>query len=93
MCELCERKVLEIIEIECYPNYIYIFIRVSPEDNVSEIIDYLKDKGLRIRFNWHVNLKYKYGNRHFWCRGYHVNMIGKNAKRIVNTSGVNYGRT
>ncbi len=80
--ELCERKGIEIIEAELCPDHIHMLIRIPPKYSVSEIMGYLKGKSSLMIFDRHANLKYKYGNRHFWCRGYYVDTIGKNAKRI-----------
>ena len=80
--ELCERKGIEIIEAELCPDHIHMLVRISPKYSVSEIMGYLKGKSSLIIFDRHANLKYKYGNRHFWCRGYYVDTVGKNAKRI-----------
>ena len=81
--ELCERKGVEIIEAECCPDHIHMFVRIPPKYSVSEVMGYLKGKSSLMIFDRHANLKYKYGNRHFWCRGYYVDTVGKNAKRIV----------
>ena len=59
-----------------------MLIRIPPKYSVSEIMGYLKGKSSLIIFDRHANLKYKYGNRHFWCRGYYVDTVGKNAKKI-----------
>ena len=59
-----------------------MFVRIPPKYSVSEIMGYLKRKGSLVIFERHANLKYKYGNRHFWCRGYYVDTVGKNAKKI-----------
>jgi putative transposase len=80
--ELCERKGIEIIEAELCPDHIHMLLRIPPKHSVSEIMGYLKGKSSLIIFDRHANLKYKYGNRHFWCRGYYVDTVGKNAKRI-----------
>ena len=80
--ELCERKGIEIIEAELCPDHVHMLIRIPPKYSVSEIMGYLKGKSSLIIFDRHANLKYKYGNRHFWCRGYYVDTVGKNAKRI-----------
>ena len=80
--ELCERKGIEIIEAELCPDHIHMLLRIPPKYSVSEIMGYLKGKSSLIIFDQHANLKYKYGNRHFWCRGYYVDTVGKNAKRI-----------
>lgn len=59
-----------------------MLVRIPPKYSVSEIMGYLKGKSSLMIFDRHANLKYKYGNRHFWCRGYYVDTVGKNAKRI-----------
>jgi len=80
--ELCERKGIEIIEAECCKDHVHMLVRMPPKYSVSEIMGYLKGKSSLMIFDRHANLKYKYGNRHFWCRGYYVDTVGKNAKRI-----------
>lgn len=82
MRELCERKGIEIIEAELCQDHIHMLIRIPPKYSVSEIMEYLKGKSSLMIFDRHANLKYKYGNRHFWCRGYFVDTVGKNAKKI-----------
>ncbi len=59
-----------------------MFARIPPKYSVSEIMGYLKGKGSLVIFERYANLKYKYENRHFWCRGYYVDTVGKNAKKI-----------
>ena len=59
-----------------------MLVRIPPKYSVSEIMGYLKGKSSLMIFEKHANLKYKYGNRHFWCRGYYVDTVGKNAKKI-----------
>ena len=80
--DLCERKGIEIIQAECCIDHIHMLVRIPPKYSVSEIMGYLKGKSSLIIFDRHANLKYKYGNRHFWCRGYYVDTVGKNAKKI-----------
>jgi len=80
--ELCDRKGIEIIEAKLCPDHIHMLVRIPPKYSVSEIMGYLKGKSSLIIFDRHANLKYKYGSRHFWCRGYYVDTVGKNAKRI-----------
>ena len=80
--ELCERKGIEIIEAECCKDHVHMLVQIPPKYSVAEIMGYLKGKSSLIIFDRHANLKYKYGNRHFWCRGYFVDTVGKNAKRI-----------
>ena len=67
--ELCERKGITIIEAECCPDHVHMLVEIPPKYSVSEIMGYLKRKSSLIIFDCHANLKYKYGNRHFWCRG------------------------
>ena len=59
-----------------------MFVRIPPNISVSEFMGYLKGKSSLMIFDRHANLKYKYGNRKFWCRGYYVDSVGKNAKKI-----------
>ena len=80
--ELCERKGVEIIEAECCKDHVHMLVQIPPKYSVAEIMGYLKGKSSLIIFDRHANLKYKYGNRHFWCRGYYVDTVGKNAKKI-----------
>ena len=79
---LCRRKGIEIIEAECCPDHIHMLVRIPPKYSVSEIVGYLKGKSSLMIFEKHANLKYKYGNRHFWCRGYYVDTVGKNTAAI-----------
>ena len=74
---LCKRKGIEIIEAECCKDHIHMWVRIPPKYSVSEIMGYLKGKSSLMIFEKHANLKYKYGNRHFWCRGYYVDTVGK----------------
>ena len=80
--DLCERKGIEIIQAECCVDHIHMLVIIPPKYSVSEIMGYLKGKSSLIIFDRHANLKYKYGNRHFWCRGYYVDTVGKNTKKI-----------
>ena len=80
--ELCDRKGVEIIEAEACPDHIHMFVRIPPKYSVSEIMGYLKGKSSLMIFDRHANLKYKYGNRHFWARGYFVDTVGRNKKAI-----------
>lgn len=80
--DLCERKGIEIIEAECCPDHIHMLVRIPPKYSVSEVMGFLKGKSSLMIFDRHGNLKYKYGNRNFWCRGYYVDTVGKNAKKI-----------
>ena len=80
--KLCEQKGVEIIEAEACPDHIHMLLSILPKYSVAQIMGYLKGKSSLMIFDRHANLKYKYGNRHFWCRGYYVDTVGKNKKRI-----------
>ena len=82
LSELCKRKGIEIIEAEACSDHIHMFVRIPPKYSVSEIMGYLKGKSSLMIFERHAHLKYKYGNRHFWCRGYYVDTVGRNKKAI-----------
>ena len=63
-------------------DHVHMLVRIPPKYSVSEIVGYLKGKSSLMIFEKHANLKYKYGNRHFWCRGYYVDAVGKNTAAI-----------
>lgn len=79
---LCKRKGVKIVEAEVCPDHIHMLVEIPPSISVSSFVGYLKGKSTLMIFERHANLKYKYGNRHFWCRGYYVDTVGKNAKKI-----------
>ncbi len=79
---LCERKGVNIIEAELCPDHVHMLVEIPPKYSVADIVGYIKGKSSLMIFDRHANLKYKYGNRHFWCRGYYVDTVGKNAKKI-----------
>lgn len=79
---LCDRKGIEIIEAEICPDHVHMLISVPPKMSISAVIGYLKGKSTLLIFERHANLKYKYGQRSFWCRGYYVDTVGKNTKAI-----------
>lgn len=81
--KLCEYKGIEILEAEACPDHIHMLISIPPKYSVSQIMGYLKGKSSLMIFDKFANMKYKYGNRHFWCKGYYVSTIGKNEKKIV----------
>lgn len=81
--DLCERRDIEIIEAELCKDHVHMLVRIPPKYSVSEIMGYMKGKSSLAIFDRHANLKYKYGNRHFWCRGYYVDTVGKNTKKIA----------
>ena len=79
---LCEQKGVEIIEAEACPDHIHMLVSIPPSICVAQFVGFLKGKSSLIIFDRHANLKYKYGNRHFWCRGYYVDTVGRNKKVI-----------
>lgn len=80
--KLCQQKGVEIIEAQACPDHIHMLISIPPKYSVSQIMGYLKGKSSLMIFDRHANLKYKYGNRHFWARGYFVDTVGRNKKAI-----------
>ena len=80
--KLCEYKGIEIIEAEACKDHIHMLISIPPKYSVAQIMGYLKGKSSLMIFEKYANLKYKYGNRHFWCRGYYVSTVGANRKAI-----------
>ena len=80
--QLCQQKGVEIIEAYMCPDHIHMLISIPPKYSVSQIMGFLKGKSSLMIFEKYANLKYKYGNRHFWCRGYYVNTVGRNKKAI-----------
>ncbi|MEG1544952.1 MAG: IS200/IS605 family transposase [Tannerellaceae bacterium] len=80
---LCERKGVEIIEAQACPDHIHMLVSIPPKLSVSEFMGYLKGKSSLMIFDQFANLKYRYGNRQFWCRGYYVDTVGRNEKKIA----------
>ena len=80
--QLCQQKGVEIIEAEACPDHIHMLLSIPPKYSVSQIMGFLKGKSSLMIFDRHANLKYKYGNRHFWARGYFVDTVGRNKKQI-----------
>ena len=80
--QLCEWKGVKIIEAEACPDHIHMLISIPPKYSVSQIMGFLKGKSSLMIFDRHANLKYKYGNRHFWARGYYVDTVGRNKKQV-----------
>ena len=80
--KLCEYKGVEIIEAEACKDHIHMLVSIPPKYSVSQFMGYLKGKSSLMIFEKYANMKYKYGNRHFWCRGYYVSTVGKNRKAI-----------
>ena len=80
--QLCEYKGIEIIEAELCPDHVHMLVKIPPKYSVSQIVGYLKGKSSIMIFDRHANLKYKYGNRKFWCTGYYVSTVGRNEKAM-----------
>ena len=80
--KLCEQKGVEIIEAEACKNHIHLLVSIPPHLSVAQFMGYLKGKSSLMIFDRHANLKYKYGERKFWCRGYYVDTVGRN-KRVI----------
>ena len=81
--KLCDQKGVEIIEAEACPDHIHMLVSIPPHISVAQFMGYLKSKSTLMIFDRHANLKYKYGTRSFWCRGYYVDTVGKNKKAIA----------
>ncbi len=80
--KLCEQKGVEIIEAEACPDHIHMLVSIPPYISIAQFMGFLKRKSSLMIFDRHANLKYKYGSRNFWCRGYYVDTVGKNKKII-----------
>lgn len=80
--KLCEYKQVEILEAEACKDHIQMLVSIPTKYSVSQIMGYLKGKSSLMKFEKYANMKYKYGNRHFWCRGYYVDTVGRNKKEI-----------
>ena len=80
--QLCQWKGVEIIEGEVCPDHIHMLVSIPPYMSVAQFVGTLKSKSALMIFDRHADLKYRYGNRHFWCRGYFVDTVGKNEKKI-----------
>ena len=80
--ELCRRKEVEIVSAEACPDHIHMYVSIPPKLSVSSFMGYLKGKSTLIIFERHANLKYKYGNRTFWCRGFYVSTVGNNKTAV-----------
>ena len=80
--KLCDYKGIEKIEAEACKDHIHMLVSIPPKYSVSQIMGYLKGKSSLMIYEKYANLKYKYGNRHFWCRGYYVSTVGRNKRAI-----------
>ena len=80
--KLCDQKGVEILEAEACLDHIHMLVSIPPSISVAQFMGYLKGKSSLMIFDRHANLKYKYGNRHFWCRGYYVDTVGRTKRAI-----------
>ena len=80
--KLCNQKGVEILEAEACPDHIHMLVSIPPHISIAQFMGYLKGKSTLMIFDRHANLKYKYGSRSFWCRGYYVDTVGKNTAAI-----------
>ena len=80
--KLCAEKKVEILEAEACVDHIHMLVCIPPHLSVSQFMGFLKGKSSLMIFDRHANLKYKYGSRHFWCRGYFVDTVGRNERVI-----------
>ena len=80
--KLCEEKGVEIIEAKACPEHIHMLVSIPPHLSVAQFMGFLKSKSALMIFDRHANLKYKYGRRNFWSRGYFVDTVGKNERVI-----------
>lgn len=80
---LCKRKSVKIVEAEICPDHVHMLVEIPPSMSVSYFIGYLKGKSTLMIFERHANLKYKYGNRHFWSEGYYVSTVGLNDQTVA----------
>ena len=82
--QLCKQKEVEVLEAHACIDHIHMLVSIPPKLSVSGFMGYLKGKSSLMIFERHANLKYRYGNRHFWCKGYYVSTVGRNKKVIEN---------
>ena len=80
--QLCEWKNVEIVEAEVCPDHIHMLVRIPPKESVSGFIGFLKGKSSLLIYQKYANMKFKYRDRTFWCRGYYVDTVGKNTEKI-----------
>ena len=80
--KLCNEKKVELLEAEACPDHIHILVSIPPYLSVAQFMGYLKSKSALMIFDRHAELKYRYGKRNFWARGYFVDTVGKNERAI-----------
>jgi putative transposase len=88
--KLCDQKGVEIIEANACPDHIHMLVSIPPKISVSSFMGYLKGKSSLMIFDRHANLKYKYGNRHFWCKGFYVDTVGNIRTQLQSIYKTNY---
>ncbi len=81
--KLCEFKQINILEAEVCPDHVHMLVEIPPKVSVSGFVGYLKGKSSLLIYERWGNMKYKYRNREFWCRGYYVDTVGKNKSKIA----------
>ena len=81
--KLCDQKEVEILEAEACKDHIHMLVSIPPQISIAHFMGYLKGKSSLMIFDRHANLRYKYGSRHFWCRGYYVDTVGRTKKAIA----------
>ena len=81
--QLCDWKGVTIIEAEVCPDHVHMLVEIPPKMSVSGFVGYLKGKSSQMIFERWANARFKYRNRQFWCRGYYVDTVGKNTKKIA----------
>ena len=80
--QLCEWKNVEIVEAEVCPDHIHMLVKIPPKESVSGFIGFLKGKSSLLIYQKYANMKFKYRDRTFWCRGYYVDTVGKNTEKL-----------
>ena len=80
--QLCEWKGITILEAEVCPDHVHMLVEIPPKYSVSSVMGFLKGKSSIMIYSKWGNMRYKYRNREFWCRGYYVDTVGKNTKKI-----------
>ena len=80
--QLCDWKQVKIVEAEVCPDHIHMLVKIPPKESVSGFIGFLKGKSSLLIYQKYANMKFKYRDRTFWCRGYYVDTVGKNTQKI-----------
>ena len=82
MRKLCEFKGINIVEAEICPDHVHMLVEIPPKMSVSGFVGFLKGKSSLMIYQKWGNMKFKYRNRQFWCRGFYVDTVGKNTEKI-----------